>query len=83
MSRYHSRRESLYDAERAEFVTRATALHKMMMEASRNLATSRADYRALTNLNGSICEAIKGSLARILSGCGRQSMIARLCRRGS
>ncbi|MBB3979645.1 hypothetical protein GGQ64_004889 [Rhizobium azooxidifex] len=60
MSRYHSRRESLYEAERAEFVTRATALHKMMMEASRNLATSRADYRALTNLNGSICEAIKG-----------------------
>ncbi len=59
MSHRHTRRERLYDAERAEFVTRATALHKMMMEASRNLATSGMDYRALTDLNSSICQAIE------------------------
>lgn len=49
----------MYDAERAEFVKHATVLHKMMMDASRNLATSGADYRALTVLNAAVCEAIR------------------------
>lgn len=52
--------EKLSDSQRAEFVEKATALHKAIEDMSRRLRRPFGpDYTALHEANNSICEAIQ------------------------
>lgn len=58
MARRSSRHLELYGSEREKFMRAATVLHGALQDICRELTTSGEDYKALSALSQSVCEAI-------------------------